>query len=184
MCEKKTPGMSDRELTTRMASGERGAFREAYELWGRELFMFARALTEGNLADAEDVLQECFIRIWRNRRHLLSVVNLGAYLFATLRNAFLDFTRTESRELRRRTDRAEPAGLATERTPGSEVDPGEVSKALNSLSEDQRQVVVLKIWGGLTLAEIGDVLGVSPNTVASRYRSGIATLRRIMGDVL
>jgi RNA polymerase sigma-70 factor, ECF subfamily len=51
-------------------------------------------------------------------------------------------------------------------------------RALGDLPEDQREVIVLHIWGELTFAEIGDLLGVSLNTAASRYRYALATARR------
>jgi RNA polymerase sigma-70 factor (ECF subfamily) len=172
--------MNDRDITARIASGDKGALREAYDLCARELFMFARALTNGNLSDAEDVLQECFIRLWEGRRHLASVRNIRAYLYTTLRNAYLNFVRTESREMRRRADNA---GLIVAGPPDDPVRAKELDEALGSLPEEQRQVIVLKVWGELTLAEIAGVLGESENTVASRYRYGLNKLRKLLGDV-
>jgi len=175
--------MSDRELAIRMAFGDRAALREAYERWATELLMFARTLTKGNVADAEDVLQQCFVRVWENRRQLVSVENLRAYFFIALRNVFLNLRRTESRETGRRTRLGEAMGLITEAPSDSEMDVGEVNRALDSLPADQRQVVVLKIWGELTFAEIADVLDAPPNTVASRYRYGLRRLRELLGDM-
>ena len=53
-------------------------------------------------------------------------------------------------------------------------------RALAGLSEDQRQVTVLHIWGELTFAQIADVLGVSANTAAARYRYALAKLRETL----
>jgi RNA polymerase sigma-70 factor (ECF subfamily) len=53
-------------------------------------------------------------------------------------------------------------------------------QSLIALPEDQRQVVVLHVWGELTFSEIADVLNVSPNTAASRYRYALAKLRDSM----
>ena len=55
-----------------------------------------------------------------------------------------------------------------------------VPQALAALDDGQREVTVLHIWGELTFAEIGEVLGVSPNTAASRYRYALARLREAM----
>jgi len=173
--------MNESDLTTRIASGDKEALREAYELCSRELYMFARALTNRNLSDAEDVLQECFVRVWERRRHLGSVRNLRAYLFTTLRNVYLNFARSESREMKRR---AESAGLVVTGPPDDPVAAERLDQALDTLPEEQRQVVVLKVWGGLTLAEIAGVLDESENTVASRYRYGLNKLRKLLGDVL
>jgi RNA polymerase sigma-70 factor (ECF subfamily) len=53
----------------------------------------------------------------------------------------------------------------------------ELSAALQELPEDQRAIVHLKLWGGMTFEEIADALAISPNTAASRYRYGIDKLR-------
>lgn len=172
--------MNDSDLTARIASGDRGALREAYDLCARELFMFARALTNGNLSDAEDVLQECFIRVWEGRGAPRAIRNIRAYLFTTVRNVYLNLVRRELREMKRRAD---SAGLIVAGPPNDPIEAEKLDRALAWLPEEQRQVVVLKVWGGLTLAEIAGVLDESQNTVASRYRYGLNKLRKSLGDV-
>ncbi|MBM4049994.1 MAG: sigma-70 family RNA polymerase sigma factor, partial [Planctomycetes bacterium] len=54
--------------------------------------------------------------------------------------------------------------------------------ALMALPEEQREVVLLKVYGRLTFAEIADVIHASPNTAASRYRYAVEKLRRHLGD--
>ena len=138
--------------------------------------MFALTLTRGNQADAEDALQECFVRMWENRSKLSSVGFLRGYLFRMLRNIFLNMRRTESREMERRSR------LVVEGPSDSDVDAEAIDDALTELPEEQRQVVVLKVWGRLTLAQVGEALGISPNTVASRYRYALDKLRQQLGD--
>jgi RNA polymerase sigma-70 factor (ECF subfamily) len=58
----------------------------------------------------------------------------------------------------------------------------DVREAVLALPPEQREVVVLHIWGALTLAEIGALTRVSPNTAASRYRYALAKLRESLGD--
>lgn len=52
-----------------------------------------------------------------------------------------------------------------------------IESALRALPEEQREVIVLHLWGGLSFSEAAGALGVSPNTAASRYRYGLAKLR-------
>ncbi len=59
-----------------------------------------------------------------------------------------------------------------------------VQEALEALDPPQRDVIVLKIWGGMTANEIAEALEVSPNTVSSRYRYGLGALKRRLGAVL
>ena len=169
--------MDEKTLPHSIASGDKAALRQAYEAYGREMYMFALTLTKGNNTNADDALQECFVRVWQSRDKLASVTSLRGYLFTMLRNTFLNLRRTESRETDRRSR------LIVEGPSGSDVDAEAIDKALNALPEEQRQVVVLKVWGGLTLAEAGQALGIPANTAASRYRYALGKLRECLGEM-
>ncbi|MEW6357212.1 MAG: RNA polymerase sigma factor [Planctomycetota bacterium] len=168
--------MDETMLAQSIASGDKVALRNAYETYGREMYMFALTLTKGNGADADDVLQDCFVRLWENRGKLVSVNSLRGYLFKMVRNIFLNLRRGESREIERRSR------LIAEGPSDSEVDVEAINNALSALPEEQRQVVVLRIWGRLTLAEAAEALGIPSNTVASRYRYALDKLRQQLGD--
>lgn len=173
--------MNNSDLAIKAAAGDKVALREIYEQCRRELFLFARTLANGNLADAEDVLQECLLRVWKCRRDLAAVRNIRSYLFTTLRNVFLNFVRSRSREARKRAERPNEPGLIVSGPPDDPWAPDELGKALGSLPEEQRQAVVLKIWGELTFAEIAQVLDVPEKTAASRYRYAIQKLKKSLG---
>ena len=126
-------------------------------------------------ADAEDIVQEAFVRFWRKQR---SPEN-RALLFATVRSIALDLLRRDSRRARREAD----AFLETERTAAPSFDFDNESQraladAVGRLPREQREVVVMKIWNELTFADIGTVLGISQNTAASRYRYALSALKR------
>jgi RNA polymerase sigma-70 factor (ECF subfamily) len=59
-----------------------------------------------------------------------------------------------------------------------------IQNAMSRLPDMHREVITLKVWGELTFAEIADVLGIPPNTAASRYRYGLADLRKLTKEVL
>ena len=87
-------------------------------------------------------------------------------------------------ERRTRTHRREGAGLASDpptplfESPAESAELAEaVEVALTRLPAEQREVVVLKVWGGLTFPEIGTATGVPANTAASRYRYALAALK-------
>ena len=178
---RKPAGMNPHELPRRIAAGERDALGEAYELYQRKGLLFARTLTSGNSGDAEDLLEECFVRLWERRAQLSKVENLAAYLFTMLRHVFLNRARAAARERQRLVAWAESSGLIVEGPADAEFSHGQVSAALAALPDEQRQVVVLKIWGELTFAEVAAVLELSQNTAASRYRRGLERLRRLLG---
>ena len=138
------------------------------------LVLFARQWVRSP-ADAEDVVQDAFVRFWRRN---LSSKN-RALLYAAVRSAALDLIRRDNRRARREV---EVFGEA-ERSVQPQFEPLDDSQrqlvaALDHLPRDQREVLVMKIWNELTFAEIAEALGISQNTAASRYRYGLAALKK------
>lgn len=107
---------------------------------------------------------------------LRRAVDARAYLFACVRNAVLNDVKERVRHVELEPDSA--WFIPPDRDHSAERN---VRRALQSLPEDQRQTVVLHIWGELTFAEIAEVLNVSPNTAASRYRYALEKLRELVG---
>ena len=141
---------------------------------GPGLVLFARQWVHSS-ADAEDIVQEAFVRFWR-RQH--SIDN-KALLCATVRSVALDLLRRDGRRARREA----VAALDEEQFSEPEFeaqDEGQqlLAAAVDRLPSEQRQVVVMKIWNELTFTEIADVLAISQNTAASRYRYALATLKK------
>lgn len=148
------------------------------------LLMFARTWTS-TLRDAEDALQDGFVRFYRNRA---SARNPLAYLYACVKLAALDIRRGENRRHQREQRvaaeseavfQAEPLCDASEQHRRNEIE-----RAIAELPNDQQQTVVLKIWGGLTFTQIGDVLSISANTAASRYRYALNKLGQTLSAEL
>lgn len=98
-----------------------------------------------------------------------------AYLFACVRNAALN-----EGKLRARTAPLDCESAWFEPPDRDYVGEQNLRRALCNLPHDQREVIVLHIWGELTFSQISDLLGVSPNTVASRYRYALGKLRDAM----
>lgn len=163
-------------LLAGIAAGQDDAFAALYARDGAALFRVAVALLRSR-ADAEDAVQEVFVGLAQARSSLSAVENLRAYLFTTLRHA------TAKIATRRRAARRQslPDDLPAPEAPP--IDPSaRLDRALSSLPPDRREVVALKIDAGLTFREIAAVLGVSPNTVASRYRYALIELREALGE--
>ena len=149
-----------------------------FQLHGPKLLLCARQWTR-SLADAEDVVQEAFVRFWRHQRGLPG--SPMALLVTSVRRAALDLGRRESR----RAAREERAGRGHEDHEPAFVTPTDgderreaVEAALRRLPDGQREVLALKIWGELTFEEIAAQLDIPPNTAASRYRYALVALRR------
>ncbi len=138
------------------------------------LVLFARQWTR-SAADAEDVVQEAFVRFWRKQH---DIANRGL-LYATVRSIALDCLRRDSRRARRES--AAIADVDQTVPPAFEIDDEsqrQLVAALDLLPNEQREVLVMKIWNELTFAEIASVLEISQNTAASRYRYALAALKK------
>ena len=141
---------------------------------GPGLVLFARQWVH-SLADAEDIVQEAFLRFWK-RNH--SIESRGL-LYAMVRTIALDVIRRDSRRARREAAAMSETEHAAE--PQFQIEDESQQAwvaALGRLPKDQREVLVMKIWNELTFAEIGQALGISQNTAASRYRYALAALKK------
>jgi RNA polymerase sigma-70 factor (ECF subfamily) len=153
------------------------SWKNWFQLYGPKLLVCARQWTR-SLADAEDVVQEAFVRYWRHQRNLPG--EPMALLVTSVRRAAFDLVRRDDR----RSAREERSGgglddVALFQMPieGDERRAA-IEDALQRIPPEQREVLVLKIWGELTFEQIASELDASPNTVASRYRYGLTALRR------
>jgi len=144
-----------------------------YDLTSARLFRYALTITR-NRHDAEDVVQQAIVQLALHPQGVADALQPWAYCLTVLRNEAL-------RVVRKRpvttvmADSANP--LETEDPSGFEVNET-VAAALATLPASQAEVVALKVWEQMTFAEIAEVLGQSPNTVASRYRYALEKLTK------
>lgn len=148
--------------------------------YAHPLFMFLLGRLRRR-ADAEDALQEVFVKIARKRRAIAAARNLDGYVYAIARHEAATLVR---RRVRRE---AVAAAAARERLDASDAPPAgeadEVRAALAALPAAQRDVVMLKLYGDMTFDAIARALRIPANTAASRYRYAIARLRTtLLGD--
>ncbi len=147
-----------------------------------KLLLFARQRARSE-ADAQDLVQEAMIECWQHQ-------NDGqppplALVFATLRRRAIDLGRREDRRAGRELAAAEgQAECWFDATVEDRERSQSIQIAMSQLPEIYRDVITLKVWGGLTLAQVGEALGIPANTAASRYRYGLVELRKHMREVL
>ena len=151
--------------------GNTDIWRELLARHGAALVLFARQWL-GAHADAEDAVQDAFLRLLKTPKRPDDEL---AYLYSCVRTAAIDAARTRARRKRVDEKRSTPEPVFEPGPEQSELS-ASVESALSHLPQDQREVVVMKIWGGLTFAQVATALGISPNTAASRYRYAIERL--------
>ena len=151
-------------------------YEAIYEAKAPALILYGRALGLSH-AEAEDVLHETFVA-------LMKVAEAPAqpehYCVRSFRNRALNYRRGLWRRLAREWESQRWFERSEDETPRER----EAMRALAGLPPEQREAIVLKIWHKHTFDEIGQILGLSPNTVAGRYRYGLQKLRASMkGEV-
>jgi RNA polymerase sigma-70 factor (ECF subfamily) len=151
-----------------------------------------------NDADAQDLVQEAILESARKQMRRLPPP--PPLVFATIRRRAVDLARSHERRTERELRAMEEQLDCTGASPGQNGEPAAIAwfdpkpedremsmlvqDALKRVPEMYRDVIVLKLWGGLTFSEISEALAVPANTAASRYRYGIAELRRLTKGVL
>ena len=172
---------------------QQGASQPAQSEWrdwlrahGPKLLLFARQQTRSH-EDAEDVLQDAVVK-------LVDKVKKGefvggsdawqAYLYTSIRRLAIDLSRRTDRRRKREDVVSTEAAQDSGSHPWFEGDGSEgevrdqLEEKLKELPPKFAEVIVMKIWGDKTFAEIGEALEISQNTAASRYRYGLEALKK------
>lgn len=143
-----------------------------YETHAPQILLYGRALGLTH-SEAEDVLQETFVALLRKPEEPEEPKH---YCLRAFRNRALNYRRSLWRRLTRELE----SQRWFERTEGETPQERSAMRSLARLPTEQREAIVLKIWHEYTFDEIGELLGISANTVAGRYRYGLQKLRAFL----
>jgi RNA polymerase sigma-70 factor (ECF subfamily) len=171
--------MTDGELISRVGEGDSGAFEVLYRRYARPVFALAlRRL--GDRGRAEDAVQETFASVWRSARSYRQERGPGApWLYAVARNAIVDRRRALGEPPAEPVDEAAKDPGPPERAESSWT-AWRVHRALGELPDNERQLIELAYWGGLSQSEIAQFLDVPLGTVKTRTRSALARLADVL----
>jgi RNA polymerase sigma-70 factor (ECF subfamily) len=175
---------SDLVLMRRMAQGDRHALATMYDRHAGAAFALARRML-GDAADAEEAVQDAFVALWR---HAATFHDGGAaprtWLFTIVRNRCIDELRRRRGEAARAPDDAPLASLASDLWPEiwKRHCGGVVRGALANLPPDQRDVIELGFYGGLSHSQIAERLGQPLGTIKKRMRSGLKRMRAMLDE--
>ena len=146
---------------------DRDQIRKLYERHSRGLFAYACSFVS-SFASAEDALLQVFERLLRGDLEIEG--EPAPYLYRAVRNVALNHIRNRSREVNLEdTWLDSPSGM--------EQTGFELQSSLQDLPEEQREVILLHVWGEMSFEEVADALEIPANTAASRYRYGLSKLR-------
>jgi RNA polymerase sigma factor (sigma-70 family) len=148
------------------------------ELLGRLFDRYAAALElyARQICDcSEDVVQEALLGLVEQPR---PPDDVAAWLYRVVRNKALSALRSSRRRKRHETEAASGRAMWFERSAADLIDAGAAADALESLSIEQREVVVARIWGGLSFQQIGQLVGASDSAAHRRYDAALSALRQ------
>ncbi len=129
----------------------------------------------GTASHADDLLQETFLRAWRQRERLGAAVSPRAYLFGIARHVGLDALRRQ-----RLTELVDPDTLLAEEEPAADDRVERVRAAVAALPETHREPLRLKLQHELSYAEIAEVLEIPIGTVRSRLHYAVRQLETVL----
>jgi RNA polymerase sigma-70 factor (ECF subfamily) len=183
---------TDAAALARAIAGDEDGFRLLVERHSRSVFRLAYRLT-GNEQDAEDVVQETFLRAFKQLRNFESRASFGTWLYRIAANYSLDLIRSRRRHQDQRsvTDDSADVMLSVPAT-----DPGpdrvaysvqveaRISTAMAALSEQERTAFVLRHFEGFSIEEIGSTLGLGVSAAKHSIFRAVQKLRKALEPVV
>lgn len=173
------PDADDEQLTALFVAGQDDALRTVYDRHGQLVYRIALGMLR-SVPDAEDVTQATFVSAWRGRETFdPQSGSLAGWLVGIVRRRAVDQMRVTGREqLVQRTLAGEPVPPDSSASIDSVVERVLVYDELSRLPEQQRRVLELAFYDGLTHTQIAAATGMPVGTVKSHARRGLARLRR------
>jgi RNA polymerase sigma-70 factor (ECF subfamily) len=171
--------LSDEAVVTAVRAGNRDAFRFLVERYSRSVFRLGYRMT-GNEQDAEDVVQEAFLRAFKQLNRYESRSSFSTWLYRIAANYSLDLIRA-----RRSSDSVEDVTLTEpsanpERLMSSVRVQETVDAALESLTQQERTAFVLRHYEGLSIEEISGTLGINNNAAKHSVFRAVQKLRKVL----
>lgn len=175
-----TRAVTDKELFVNFATGDKNAFARIMKLYQSRALNFAYRYL-GNREEAEDAAQDCFVKIYFNRRRFDVSKEFEPWFYQILANVCRDRIRKKSRLSNflvrfKQEEKTDEMPSPDNMKPDSEL----FAKALQKLSASKREVIALRFNEDLSYGEIADALGISEGTVMSRLHRAKKDLERIL----
>lgn len=184
---------NDAAVVAQVLSGDRDAFRVVVERHSQSLFRLAYRMT-GNEQDAEDVVQETFLRAYRRLNKFESRSSFSTWLYRIAVNLSLDQSRKrrqmDERQVSPNPELPDPLLALPSTDPSTErlVLSAEVRKkveaTLNELTEKEKAAFVLRHYEGMSIEEVGRAMGLRANAAKNNIFRAVQKLRRALAPVV
>lgn len=190
--------VTDEELMLACKRGRFEALEQLYHRYHRPVLMFILRIVE-NRELAEDLLQETFLRIYSNRESWQPNSKFTSWMYRIARNLCIDEKRRYWNRLvhmdshfkdpsdgknRSFLERFEDSGQDARDYYATKIDEEAIKKAINQLSDEQREVIIMNKYQGLSYMEIAEILNSSPESIKQRAYRAHLKLRQILKPML
>jgi RNA polymerase sigma factor (sigma-70 family) len=157
-----------------MAEIDSGTLTQLLDAHGAALVLYAQQWCD----TPEDVTQEAFLALVRQPA---MPENAVGWLYRVVRNGAINARRSAKRRTRRETAIAQQAASWFQTSVDDMLDAGAAVRAIETLTIEQREILVARLWGGLSFEEIAELTGSSTSTVHRWYQAGLMALRERLG---
>ena len=183
-------GLTDLELLEHISNQDRDALATLYERFGRRVFSLAVRILSDSVS-AEEVTQDVFMSVWRRGATYVSKKGkFTTWLFSIAHNRTIDELRKRRRDLSRTNDdiddhlNLKSGDVSPADATVAQSEYAKIRAAMEDLPEEQKNVVELSYFKGLTQTEIAEKTGQPLGTVKTRMRLALKTLRKVLSAEL
>ena len=178
--------LNDQDLMRIVQSGDYSPASEIYDRYSGRIYNFAFRFLKNSEA-AEDATQEVFVKMLKHANQFHGDAKLSTWLFSITANWCRDFLRKADNKSKESEDvlisLPAPSELAPDRNLERRESERRVQRALQSLTAEQREAILLSRYQGLSYAEIAQIAGCSEGAVKTRVFRAMETLKKILtGD--
>lgn len=174
----------EKELLNQLLNGDVWAFREIYESYQGKVFLFALRLTKSK-ADAEEVVQEVFVKLWEKRAGIQIEKNFNAYILTITRNLILDKLKKAARD-KKIQQKIYHNMQELQKIDANALIEKEIARlhrqAIDLLSPRKKEIYILSREEELTYEEIAQKLGISVNTVRNQMSDALKSIREFLSQ--
>jgi RNA polymerase sigma-70 factor (ECF subfamily) len=181
--------MSDceKELIIQLKRGSEEAFERLFHNYKKQVFLIAWSFTK-NKEDALEIVQETFLKVFKNIKAIKEDGNLKAWINMIAKNLSIDYYRKMKKETQRYAELDENTVKVNNSTPFDKLSKSNLSNKIKqivlTLSKRQQSVFILKHFQGLKLSEIATELSISEGTVKKLHFRAMETIRKELGVTL
>lgn len=171
-------------LIKALKKGDAKAFDKLFSLYGNRIYHFSCGYLKSK-EDAEGVVQEVFLRIWKNRKALKPELSFKAYLFKIAYHFILEYFEKAARRRAYQEQLIEESVIFTpdnEERLNYQLLLEKVEQLIEQLPPRQKDILIKRRKEGLAVKEIASQLGISPKTVENHLTEALKTIRKQLGE--